>query len=391
MPMLPAPERTCGEHFPATISSDHFMDKYITNQLPGRKVLLEDGREYVWFSGTDYLGMGHNEIFRTLLQEGIHLYGNHFGSSRNNNLQLSVYEQAESAFASFVRAPAVLTVSSGIWAGQLLMKEIEKIISILKPAISPDLIIYHYAPGAHPAIRGNNYLANEGSWNEWAVRTVQQILESDGSCFHIICTDSVGSPWVESFDLSVFSALTASSACCLIIDDSHGIGVTGTEGNGIYPKTKELKIPAVVVASLNKGMGIPAGVIMADKTIIDSLRTSPWFSGASPYPPAYSYVFKHLLDLNIYQDVFQKLLVNVRYFQSRMEGTEMFGCIQDYPVFCSRESSLFPFLLGEGIMSSCFPYPHPTDSPVTRLAISAAHQKEDLGQLAEVCIKFQSR
>jgi 8-amino-7-oxononanoate synthase len=175
-----------------------------TSTLPGRKVLLRDGSEYLWFSGTDYLGMGHNESFRTFLLEGLNLYGNHYGSSRNNSLRLNVFEECEAAFSAFAGAESALLISSGMLAGQLLMKEIENIITF-KEASRP--IRYHYAPRVHPAIWGKDYIPASGSWNSWATSIVDLINADLENEIHIICTDAIGSPMVESFDFSVFNQI----------------------------------------------------------------------------------------------------------------------------------------------------------------------------------------
>ena len=360
---------------------------FLTNQLPGRTVILEDGKEYLWFSGTDYLGMGHNEDFRRCLNEGFARYGTHFGSSRNNSLQLSIYLKAEEELALFCHAPGALTVSSGMWAGQLLMKEIENIV---KTESYSDTIQYHYAPAVHPAIWGNHYVKELSSWNQWAANTVKMIANSPVSASHIICTDSVGSPKVEEFDFSIFKSLPADRNIWFVIDDSHGIGVTGATGNGIYQKIALLKnIKPIITASLNKGMGIPAGVILAKKEVTSLLQKSPWFSGASPFAPAYSFALYQLLTNKIYEENFEKLKDNIRYLKEQLNQLNLFSCIDNYPVFCSENPALFPYLLDNGIMASCFPYPLATDLPVTRLAITARHQKEDLDRLAEVCMQFK--
>ena len=367
------------------------MRKYLTNELPDRKVILENGQEYLWFSGTDYLGMGHNEAFRSNLNEGFHAYGTHFGSSRNNSLQLNIYAEAEKSIRKFTGAPAALTVSSGMWAGQLVMKEIERILLITSTPQSIEQIQYHYGPGVHPALWGKDYSSGNKNWTKWAYETIHAITESSDKVAHIICTDSVGSPWAEEFDFAVFNDLPIQKNTFLIVDDSHGLGASGQSGNGSYQKLSSIKNAGLlVVASLNKAMGIPAGMILADENISSLLRTSPWFSGASPCAPAYCFALKKSLDQRLYQTAFHFLKNNISYFQDRILDSGMFSCIENYPVFCSNDSSLFPFLLDNGIMASCFPYPLATDPPVTRLAISALHQKEDLDQLAEVFIKFRN-
>lgn len=363
------------------------MAIYTTHYLPDRTITLENGQEYLWFSGTDYLGMANDEIFRSLLNQGISKLGTHFGSSRNNSLQLTIYTEAENELAHFAQAPAALTVSSGMWAGQLVMKEIENIIATNHPALHR--FQYHYAPGVHPAIRGNNYVPAGPDWDQWAQQTLVKINDSPTHTAHIICTDSIGSPMVQSFDFSVFNGLSNPNVW-FIADDSHGIGVTGTTGGGIYQKLSFLpNLHVIVCASLNKGMGIPAGAIFAGQHVIDLLTKSSWYAGASPCPPAYCFVLKQLLMARTYAQAYHQLKNNIGYFQKLIPQSRLFTSIEDYPVFCSKNPQLFQYLLNNGVMGSCFPYPSPTDEPITRLAIHARHIKKDLDQLAEVSIQFQ--
>jgi 8-amino-7-oxononanoate synthase len=51
--------------------------------LPSR-VAAFDGEEHLFFSGTSYLGIGHQVEFRAALAEGIGHYGTVFSASRNN-------------------------------------------------------------------------------------------------------------------------------------------------------------------------------------------------------------------------------------------------------------------------------------------------------------------
>ena len=367
------------------------MSIYPTSHLPSRKVLLNNGKEYLWFSGTDYLGMGHHEGFLSYLHEGISIYGTHYGSSRNNSLRLNIYDDAEIALAKFSGAPAALTTSSGMWAGQLLVKVLSEITTLgfQTGNVHFPKIYYHYAPRVHPALWGESYETNNPSWEDWARQTVQTIQESNQDHIHIILSDSVGSPFVENFDFSIFNTLPFYRQIFLVVDDSHGFGVLGQNGTGIYRELSSIKqVKLIVSSSLNKALGIPAGVILGDEQVILTIRKSPFFAGASPTAPAYMFALKKLLDNDVYAVEYQKLQENVRHTAERLTDTNLFVYKNDYPVFCSLDSKLFDFLEENGILGSCFSYPQPTDLPVTRLVISAIHQKEDLDRLAEVCMKF---
>ncbi len=351
---------------------------FLTHSLPGRTVLLQDQTEYLWFSGTDYLGMGHNEEFQGYLSKGLQQYGTHFGSSRNNTLRLAVYHEAEEALADFTQAPAALTVSSGMWAGQLVMKYLE-----LEKAR------YHYAPRVHPALWGRDYAPERSSWTAWVEKTIQSVRESPSNLPHILCTDSIGSPWVEAFDLSLFQNLPHDRPIWLIVDDSHGLGVLGTDGQGVFEQLpKQDNVQVLVTSSLNKALGVPGGVILGEHAILKVIRQMPWFAGSSPAAPAYFYALQQNLLSNVYQKAYGALHANLAYFGSQFASVEAFSQVKGYPAFCSRRAELYTYLFQNQILTSCFSYPQPTDPPVTRLVVTALHQEQDLNRLAELLGNF---
>lgn len=115
-------------------------DLFTIDHLPGRTITHE-GRSYLFFSGTAYLGLPQHPAFGQLLMDGMDRYGTTFGSSRNGNLRLGIYEAAEAMLAATVGAPHALTVSSGMLAGQV-------VVNYLRAQNMP----FIYGPGAHPAI-----------------------------------------------------------------------------------------------------------------------------------------------------------------------------------------------------------------------------------------------
>lgn len=350
------------------------IEARFTHTLPGRTVTLEGGEEFLWFSGTDYLGMGHHEEFQTFLAEGLERYGTHFGGSRNGSLRLTVYEDAEESLAAFVDAPAALTVSSGMWAGQLVMKVLD--------GLSAE---FHYAPRVHPALWGRTYAPHSGPWEEWVEKTIHRIETSAAGTQHVLCTDSVGSPWVEAFDLGLLQNLPETRQIWLVVDDSHGLGVLGKNGQGVFSQLPQKNnVRSLVTSSLNKALGVPGGVIFGDDDIIQGLRQTPWFSGGSPSAPAYFYALQKNLSREIYQKARQTLLNNLDYFTERYPASSTFDALPNYPAFCTRQTHLYPFLYQHKILTSRFSYPLPTDEPVMRLVITALHQKQDLDRLAEV-------
>lgn len=85
------------------------------DQFPDRTVEV-DGKSFLYFGGTSYLGMATHPEFQKLLCESIQQWGTAYGSSRNSNIQLSIYQEAETLFSSLIGCESALFVSSGTLA-----------------------------------------------------------------------------------------------------------------------------------------------------------------------------------------------------------------------------------------------------------------------------------
>ena len=346
---------------------------YITNQLPSR-IFTTNHQEYLWFSGTSYLGMPHHQGFRGNFAKALAQYGMSWGSSRNSNIRLDIYEKAEIELAKFANIPAALTVSSGMWAGQLVVNFLQK----------PNTKFF-FAPKTHPALWNGSTLQLEDwekslSYSDWASKIVEKVQECTTKNI-VICSDSVGSPYVEAFDFQWINQLPVDKNITVVMDASHSFGVK------TFPRS--VKVRFIITASHNKAMGMTGGVILSDPETVSSIRQSPMFAGASPMMPALLETFVNSLEYFTEQQ--QKLSENITYFNSLIPQNSFLDYIHNYPAYCTHQSGVHEYLKENGIMTACFPYPTSTDLPVTRLVISALHLEEDLKKLAELVENYNSK
>ncbi len=351
-----------------------------TDTLPGRSVEI-DGKTCLWFSGTDYLGMAYHPVLLELLSEGFKNLGSHFGSSRNNTLQLNAFRQAEEALCGYTGAGDAILVSSGMLAGFIIRSCIRSVLGETAPG---SRIIEWEAPMLHPALSRRQKLVTD--WNSWAEKTADKIRKTTPGAYHIVYSDAIGSPKTAWFDFSYFRDLPNT---LVIADDSHGIGITGSSGGGAYGLLQSCGIENImVIASLNKAMGIPGGVILGTPQMLQPIRKTPVYSGASPIPPIYAHALASMMARGEYLKAYARLQENNRYFRQQMTSSDRFTSLPGYPVYTSEDPGLFGFLLQNGILSSSFSYPSPADTPVTRLVISAAHAPEDIDSLAQTCSRY---
>lgn len=348
-----------------------------TDQLPGRTLWI-DGAEYLYCSGTSYLGVSCNEAFRECLVEGMKRYGTNYSSSRRSNLQLKVYEEAESYLAAYTGAEAALTMSSGFLAGQTLIQTLQ------------GSGLFLYAPGTHPAVWRSPTDAPDTAqefeeWVDWLLQEVRAIPEQ-----HIVLVcNSLDPLQARNYSFSWITSLPSEKQFTLIIDDSHGFGVTGTNGAGIYSQLSHVPhVRLIVVSSFGKAFGIPAGVILGDRQLIAALKASPYFGGASPAVPAYLYAFNQCEA--VFAEARQKLFSNIAYFGDRLERPEMFSFFDGYPVFSTHRKALCPFLQQHQVLISSFRYPTPEHEPITRVILNSLHTTHDLQRLTDLINKFSS-
>lgn len=355
------------------------------NHLPGRTLRI-DQKEYLFFSGTSYLGIGHQPLFREALIRGFEQYGTIFSASRNNNLQLDIYEQAEQFLAQWTGSNAALTVTSGLLAGQLAVQSL----------VNQRFI---YTPSVHPALWKNNPATDKTysfkDYNHFASTIAEKVVQEKSPV--VICCNSIDPLRCQPLDFSWVSQLPHNQHITLIFDDSHAIGLVDSgastppsvyDGAGHYRRIRELApsgIKVVVIASLAKALGIPGGVILGDTDMIQTVRNNPMFVGASPIVPAYLYAF--LATQGMYSTARQLLRHNITLFKS-LNHTILshFQYLPHYPIFYTSHNELYNELFNRQIMISSFPYPKPNDPPITRIVLSALHTEGDIKMLSEVLL-----
>ena len=350
-----------------------FRTPVFSDQIPGRTVMANN-REFLFFSGTSYLAINSNPDFLARLKEGLDRYGTNYSNSRNGNLQLRIFSEAEAYLAEYTGAEAAMTVSSGYLAGQLAVRSFENTGE------------YIYAPDTHPAVWIQNQNPSGLDFKSWVEELCNSLPKHTSNEIVIVC-NSIDPLKSVHYDFSWVKELPENKSITLIIDDSHGMGITGLNGSGIYRTANQnpaLKL--IVVSSFGKAMGIPGGFILSDSDTIDQIRKSPFFTASSPVIPAYLHAFLH--SGPIYEKARKALFKNIRQFAASVVDLKIFNSIPGYPVFYTPENGLYEFLLNRGIIISCFAYPGPEDGLITRIVINSRHTEADLIQLRDLIQEY---
>jgi len=333
--------------------------------IPSRNIIYQ-GREFLFFSGTAYLAMHARKEFSELVWEGIQRYGTNYGASRLGNVSIHVFEEAEGKIASWLGAPSALLVSSGTLAGRLMLEVL-------------DDYEHHYSPNAHIAINPGYKEHSPHLFDQWINQTINKIKQSTADK-HLINFNSVDALTASRPALTWINQLPKNKNILLLADDSHGIGVTGDRGRGIYPELISKHPNSMVIVSMGKAMGLPAGSIIGPESFLHRARAHPLFGGSSPMLPAYAYAYIHADQ--IYEQAFNELSRNINTFKQLIGNTGDFNFIDELPIFCTSRHDLAKYLENHQILISHFAYPSPRDKLYTRIIINSLHTQTDLERLS---------
>lgn len=331
------------------------------------------GKDFLFFGGTAYLGLNAHPDFLELFREGLDRYGLNNGTSRSNNVQLGIYDEAERTLSKQFGFESATLTSSGYLAAQLAVRKLYQ-----------DNRTF-FAPGSHPALwPGLDAPFGKIDFQNWVTETIQKIEDSpETDQEFLIVGNTIDNTLPNQYDYRPFGSLATKRKIHLLLDDSHGIGIL--RNREILAKTEldkafgSVSFRLTIVASLAKGMGIDAGAILSDEATISDLRNSGFFVGASPSAPAFMYALIHGQPL--YQSQFEKLHDQVDYFKNKLVKGWQF--MEGFPVFCKLNQNIQSELYNKEILISSFPYPSPKDPVLDRIVISAAHTKDDLDLLIQ--------
>jgi 7-keto-8-aminopelargonate synthetase-like enzyme len=307
-----------------------------SDHIPARWVEHE-GKKLRWLGGTNYLSIGTHPLFQEKLADGIKKFSQNWGSSRRNNLQISVWEELEDLFAKKYGRPAAALSSSGMLAGQTALQ--------IAFQLNPKALL-NIAPKTHPALWSITHKPFSGTFDAWKTN----LQHTD-----IVAIDGTGSPWVEGIDFDFAASLAKENL--LLVDESHRIG-------------------------------IPAGIILGEVDVIKQLKSDPFWVGSSPPNPAFCYACLHA------QEAYEEQLDHLKHYTKLMdeglkEVNKAIKRLHGYPTFCSSSTSLFDYLKAHGFLTNQFSYPDINAPAICRATVSSSLTNKDMVELIDALVNFK--
>lgn len=339
------------------------------SEMPGRITTI-NGFEYLFFSGYSYLGLGNHDEYKSLVKEGIDKFGVVYPSSRISNTPLDLYETVEHRLAALTHTEQAAVFSSGFLSARTVAE-----------VMCSNRKVYAKV-GTHPASSGlSSVTPITQSWDEFLEEREQEQEFEFG-----IVADSFDTTPGHIYDFSFLKQTPARFNITLAIDDSHGIGWMGPEGEGIASRLQlPPNIDLILHFSLSKAYHLNAGAVCASSAWIRKIKEHVNFTSSTPMMPALAYAWINAS--HIYREQRSVLANNIEYLQ-KQTASFTFAHNEGTPVFKIELKDIAPYLLQNNIIISSFGYPHPEDDTINRVVVNALHLKSDFDKLTQTLKRF---
>jgi glycine C-acetyltransferase len=351
--------------------------------------LVVDGKDVLNFCSNNYLGLANHPKIVEAAREATKKYGVGPAAVRSIAGTTDLHVQLEERLKRFKGAEDAITFQSGFTAnlgtiGALVGKEDVIFSDRLNHA---SIIDGCRVSGARIVPYEHNDPASlEAAVGENAGTYKRALLVTDG----VFSMDGDIAPLPALYEVAKKHELM------FMVDDAHGEGVLGKGGRGIVDHFGLHGKVDIEVGTMSKAFGVVGGLVAGNKAIVEWLRQRgrPFlFSSAVTAPDAAACIAAIDL-LEASTDLVDKLWDNARFFKAEMKKLGFDTGVSETPIT--------PVMLGEaplaqqfsrelfesGVFAMALGFPTvPKGKARIRVMISAAHDRDDLGQGLEAFAK----
>lgn len=356
----------------------------------GDKVLVN-------FCSNDYLDLAHHPHVKEGAIAAVKRYGSGAMASRLVCGTLPIHEELETELAKLKKAESALLFSSGYMACLGVVQALSRRADNTQiPIIFDRLAHASLVDGAtqerrnwrsfpHNDVTSLELLLKQNPLKEWprALVVTEGVFSMDG----------------DVAPLKEMAEICAKYQSILLVDDAHGTGTMGDNGEGTVALAGIAQDPHVVqVGTLSKALGSQGGFVTGPKILrdllVNSARTFIFDTGLSPASCGAA-----LAALEIIKDEperIRKLHHNIDLFRSLLNRR---GCNEE------SQSPIIPVMLDEEeramrasatlcdkgfLVSAIRPPTVPAGTSRLRITLSSAQKEEDVRHLAQTLSMLQT-
>jgi 8-amino-7-oxononanoate synthase len=347
-----------------------------------------DGKEYLSFCSNDYLGLANHPDVVAAFHRGLDEYGAGSGAAHLVTGHTRAHHELEEELACFVRRPRALLFSTGYMAnlgaiaalvgrGDRVFEDYTNHASLLDGArlSGARLVRYRHADAGD----------------------LERRLSTAADSEYLVATDGVFSMDGDMAPVRELAEVAQRHAAWLMVDDAHGLGVTGPQGRGSVAAAglDSSQVP-VLVGTLGKAFGTFGAFVAGSDELIETLiqQARTWiYTTASPAAVA---VATRAALRRVVEDEWRRM-----HLRELVAGFRA-GAAQLGLALCDSPTPIQPLIVGEagtamrlsaalheqGILITAIRPPTVADGTARlRITFSAAHTREQVDRLLDALEK----
>lgn len=366
----------------AALDGDHRRRRCPVLDSPQGPHVSIDGRDYLAFASNDYLGLANHPALVAAARDGALRWGVGGGASHLVAGHSAAHAALEQALADWLRLPAALLFSSGYQAN----------LAVITALVGRGDAVF--ADRLNHASLNDACLLSRAEFKRFAhhdLAQLERLLAASTAPTKLIAVDAVYSMDGDCAPLAALLALAERFDAWLYVDDAHGFGVLG-EGRGSVVEAGVHSERLIQMVTLGKAAGVAGAAVAAHAVVIDWLVNSarPFIFTTSTSP-----LLAHTVQASL------RLMADEpeRRAALRARMAELKHQLAGLPwTLLPSDTPIQPLLIGgnaealavsaglraRGIwVPAIRPPTVPPGSARLRIALSAAHQPQDIVRLAD--------
>jgi 8-amino-7-oxononanoate synthase len=255
-----------------------YRQSNITQNKQGRFINIA-GKRYLNFSSNDYLGLASDPALIAAWQFGAQQYGVGSGGSYLVTGYNQAHHELSEQLKSWLGVEAVALFSSGYSANQALIKLLlDKNSLLLQDKLNHASLM---EAGNLSACKMLRFKHNDSDH-------LHTILQKQQNPNTLIISEGVFSMDGDKAPIVDLAKQSKQHNSWLMIDDAHGLGVLGKDGQGsVVESGIKNSVPQIYMATFGKALGVGGAFVAGNQALIDYLTNfSKPYIYTTGLPPA---------------------------------------------------------------------------------------------------------
>ncbi|NQE50659.1 8-amino-7-oxononanoate synthase [Herbaspirillum rubrisubalbicans] len=262
----------------AALASQSLLRTRRVVEGPQGPLLRVEGQDLLSFCSNDYLGLANHPEIVAAAMTALQQYGMGASASALISGHSAAHETLEAELAAFVGLPAALCFSNGYMAnlgviGALVGAGDTVIVDRLSHA---SLIDGARLSGASLKVFPHNDTAR-----------LEQVLARCPAGRKLVATDAVFSMDGDLAPLAELAAVCARQDAWLLVDDAHGLGVLGPQGQGSLALAQVQAPHVIYMGTLGKAAGVAGAFVAGQRDLLAwIMQRARTYMFTTAHPPA---------------------------------------------------------------------------------------------------------